>query len=86
MWGKWDVRKGAVVQTSLMYWGGRGVIACTLQNQVFNFHETLFLQEEWLMLLLIRAVKLHGRVIMQKSLVLVDGFPHNKSIRLLHVC
>ena len=67
---------------SLVCWG-RGGIVCVLQSQVFNFHETLFLQEEWLMLLLICSVKLHGRVTMQKSLVLVDGFPHDKSIRLL---
>lgn len=35
------------------------------------------------MLLLIHIVKLHGRVIKQKSLILVNGFPHDKSIRLL---
>lgn len=60
-----------------------GGIVCILQNQVFNFHEALLLQEEWLMLLLMHTLKLHGRVIMQKSLVLVDGFPHDRSIRLL---
>lgn len=35
------------------------------------------------MLLLMHTLKLHGRVITQKSLVLVDGFPHDRSIRLL---
>lgn len=58
-------------------------IICILQNQVFNFHETLFLQEGWLMLLLIHTINLHDRVIMQNSLVLVDYFPDHKSIRLL---
>ena len=60
-----------------------GGIVCILQNQVFNFHEALFLQEDWLMLLLIHTLKLPGRVIMQKSLGLVGGFPHDKRIRLL---
>lgn len=73
----WDIRKGAAVQTSLMCLGPR------VGHQVFNFHETLFLQERWLMLLLIHIVNLHGRVIMQNSLVLVVDFLHDQSIRLL---
>lgn len=59
--GGWDVKKGTVVQASLMC--QRGGIVCMLQNQNFNFHKTLGLYEEWLLLLLIQTVKLHGRVI-----------------------
>lgn len=73
-----------IIQTSLRHWWWW--FSWILQNQVFNFHETLLLQGEWLMLLFVCVFKFHAGVPVQNSLVWVGVFPHDRSIRHMSAC